>query len=101
MKIRLPKDTAVVMVADTVEAASRSLDKRTEENISELVERIIYLQEQDGQFSEVPLTFKDISAIKEVFKKRLINIFHARISYPEEPSAYRLYQHPYIYPAKR
>ena len=49
------KETAVVMMADAVEASSRSLDKYTEEGISELVERIVYLQEQDGQFSDVPL----------------------------------------------
>jgi uncharacterized domain HDIG len=77
------KETAVVMMADAVEAASRSLGKYTEEDISELVERILYLQEQDNQFSEVPLTFKDISDIKAVFKKRLLNIYHARIAYPE------------------
>ncbi|MGD0341225.1 MAG: HDIG domain-containing metalloprotein [Bacteroidales bacterium] len=77
------KETAVVMMADAVEAASRSLGKYTEEGISELVERILYLQEQDGQYSDVPLTFKDISDIKAVFKKRLLNIYHARIAYPE------------------
>jgi putative nucleotidyltransferase with HDIG domain len=77
------KETAVVMMADAVEAASRSLGKYTEEGISELVERILYLQEQSGQFSDVPLTFKDISDIKAVFKKRLLNIYHARIAYPE------------------
>ena len=77
------KETAVVMMADAVEAASRSLGKYTEEGISELVERILYLQEQSGQFSNVPLTFKDISDIKAVFKKRLSNIYHPRIAYPE------------------
>jgi putative nucleotidyltransferase with HDIG domain len=77
------KETAVVMMADAVEAASRSLGKYTEEGISDLVERILYLQEQDGQFSDVPLTFKDISDIKDVFKKRLLNIYHIRIAYPE------------------
>ena len=77
------KETAVVMMADAVEAASRSLEKYTENSISELVERIIYLQEQDGQFSDVPLTFRDISDIKNVFKKRLSNIYHVRIAYPE------------------
>ncbi|HZL76879.1 MAG TPA: HDIG domain-containing protein, partial [Bacteroidales bacterium] len=77
------KETAVVMMADAVEASSRSLGKYTEEGISELVERILYLQEQDGQFSDVPLTFKDISDIKAVFKRRLLNIYHARIAYPE------------------
>lgn len=80
------KETAVVMMADAVEASSRSLVKYTEETISELVERIIYVQEQDGQFSDVPLTYKDISDIKNVFKKRLSNIYHIRIAYPERDS---------------
>lgn len=77
------KETAVVMMADAVEASSRSLTKYSEETISELVERIIYIQEQDGQFSDVPLTFKDISDIKDSFKKRLSNIYHVRVAYPE------------------
>lgn len=77
------KETAVVMMADAVEASSRSLLEYTEETISELVERIVYIQEQDGQFSDVPLTFKDISDIKNAFKKRLLNIYHIRIAYPE------------------
>jgi len=77
------KETAIVMMADAVEAASRSLPSYSEENIGELVERIIYIQEQDGQFSETPLTFKDITDIKNVFIKRLSNIYHARIAYPK------------------
>lgn len=77
------KETAVVMMADAVEASSRSLGKYTEESISELVDRIIMLQEQDGQFSEAPLTFRDITDIKDVFKKRLINIYHVRVAYPD------------------
>jgi len=77
------KETAVVMMADAVEASSRSLGKYTEESINELVERIILVQEQDGQFSDVPITFKDISDIKNIFKKRLSNIYHLRIAYPE------------------
>lgn len=77
------KETALVMMADSVEAASRSLLTYSEESISELVERIVYLQEQDGQFSDIPLTFKDISDIKSSFKKRLSNIYHVRIAYPE------------------
>jgi putative nucleotidyltransferase with HDIG domain len=76
------KETAIVMMADAVEAASRTIPNYTEENISELVERIIYIQEQDGQFAETPLTFKDISDIKKVFVRRLSNIYHARIIYP-------------------
>ncbi len=77
------KETAIVMMADAVEASSRSLHSYTEENISDLVERIIYLQEQDGQFTNVPITFRDMSDIKSAFKKRLTNIYHARIVYPE------------------
>jgi putative nucleotidyltransferase with HDIG domain len=77
------KETAIVMMADAVEASSRTLDKYTEENINELVERILYLQEHDDQFSNAPLTFKDITDIKTTFKRRLLNIYHHRIAYPE------------------
>ncbi len=77
------KETALVMMADAVEASSRSMLSYTEESINELVERIVYLQEQDGQFSDVPLTYKDISDIKNAFKKRLLNIYHLRTAYPE------------------
>jgi hypothetical protein len=73
---------AIVMMADAVEAASRTLEKYTEESISELVERIVIIQEQEEQFSDAPLTFRDISEIKAVFKKRLSNIYHSRIAYP-------------------
>lgn len=81
------KETAILMMADAVEAASRSLPSYSEENITDLVERIIYLQEQDGQFSETPLTYKDISDIKSVCIKRLLNIYHARIAYPSRDLA--------------
>jgi cyclic-di-AMP phosphodiesterase PgpH len=77
------KETAIVMMADAVEASSRSLANYSEENIGELVERIIYIQEQDGQYSDTPLTFKDITDIKSVLIKRLLNIYHARIAYPD------------------
>lgn len=83
----LSKETAIVMMADAVEASSRSLANYSEENISELVERIVYIQEQDGQFAETPLTFKDISDIKKVFIKRLSNIYHARIAYPKRETS--------------
>lgn len=76
------RETAIVMMADAVEAASRTLSAYSEENISELVERIIYIQEQDRQYADTPLTFRDITDIKSVFVKRLSNIYHARISYP-------------------
>jgi putative nucleotidyltransferase with HDIG domain len=81
------RETAIVMMADAVEASSRTLDKYTEYAISELVERIIIIQEQDEQFSDAPLTFKDITDIKSIFKKCLSNIYHARVAYPERNSA--------------
>jgi len=80
------KEMAIVMMADAVEASSRTLDKYAEDSISELVERIFIIQEQNDQFSDAPLTFKDISDIKTIFKKRLSNIYHARIAYPERDS---------------
>jgi hypothetical protein len=73
---------AIVMMADAVEAASRTLDRFTDESISELVERTIIFQEQEEQFSDAPLTFREITEIKDVFKKRLSNIHHSRITYP-------------------
>jgi cyclic-di-AMP phosphodiesterase PgpH len=77
------RETAIVMMADAVEASSRTLEKYNGISVSELVEKIILLQENDSQFSEAPLTFKDLSEIKAVFKKQLLNIHHMRAIYPE------------------
>ena len=77
------KETAVLMMADSVEAASRSLKKITEESITELVENIINYQIGQHQFDTAPVTFEDITNIKTTFVKKLKNIFHARIEYPE------------------
>jgi len=78
------RETAVVMMADSVEAASRALKQITVETINDLVESIINYQQVEKQFNEANITFKDISVIKEVFKKKLQNIYHARIEYPKE-----------------
>lgn len=78
------KETAVLMMADSVEAASRTLKKITHESIDDIVENIINYQIQEDQFSESNITFKDIPTIKQVFKKKLLNIYHARIEYPEK-----------------
>jgi cyclic-di-AMP phosphodiesterase PgpH len=78
------REMAIVMMADAVEASSRTLDSYTEETINDLVEKIFLQQEQDDQLSDAPLTFKDISEVKSVFKKRLSNIYHARLAYPEK-----------------
>lgn len=78
------KETAILMMADSVEAASRSLKVYNEDNINDLVEDIIRQQIEDEQFTEAPITFNDIKLIKETFKKQLINIHHLRIEYPKE-----------------
>lgn len=77
------KETAILMMADAVEAASRSLPEYTEESISTLVDKIIDSQVAEGYFKECPITFLDIATIKTVFKEKLKTIYHTRISYPE------------------
>ena len=77
------KETAILMMADAVEAASRSLSEYTEETISDLVEKLIDTQVNDGYFKECPITFQDIATVKSVFKEKLKTIYHTRISYPE------------------
>ena len=77
------KEQAILMMADAVEAASRSLPEYTEESISCLVEKIIDSQLEDGFFKECPITFKDIDTVKAVFKEKLKTMYHTRISYPE------------------
>lgn len=77
------KEQAILMMADAVEAASRSLDEYTEDNIAALVDKIIDTQVNDGFFKECPITFKDISQAKTLFKEKLKTIYHTRITYPE------------------
>jgi putative nucleotidyltransferase with HDIG domain len=77
------KETAIVMMADSVEAASRSLNSINEAAIEKLVENIITSQMTDEQYNDAQITFKDITTIKEVFKKRLQNMYHVRITYPK------------------
>lgn len=77
------KETAILMMADSVEAASRSLKEHTEENIVGLVNRIIDSQIADGLLRNAPLTFKDIEDVKAVFIEKLKTMYHTRISYPD------------------
>ena len=77
------KEQAVLMMADSVEAASRSLPEYTEESISTLVDKIIDTQVSEGYFKECPITFKDIATAKALFKEKLKTMYHTRISYPE------------------
>ena len=77
------KETAVVMMADAVEAASRSLKEYTEESIGELVDKIIDTQVQEGYFQDCPISWQEINRVKETFKEKLRTMYHTRISYPE------------------
>jgi len=78
------REQAILMMADTVEAASRSLKEYTEESISDLVNKLIDGQVSEGYFKNCPITFKDIAEAKQVLIERLKSIYHTRISYPEE-----------------
>ncbi len=77
------REQAILMMADTVEAASRSLTEYTEENISNLVNTLIDGQVSDGFYTDCPITFHDINVAKQVLTERLKVIYHTRISYPE------------------
>lgn len=76
------REQAILMMADTVEAASRSLKEYTEENISALTNKLIDSQVAGGFFRECPITFRDIALAKSVLIERLKSIYHTRISYP-------------------
>lgn len=78
------REQACLMMADGVEAASRSLPDYTEQSIRQLVERIIDSQVADGYFRECPVTFRDIQYAKTVLIEKLKTIYHTRISYPDE-----------------
>ena len=77
------KETAIMMMADAVEASSRSLPEYTEESIRNQVERIIDSQVNEGYFKLAPITFRDIQTVKDVFVEKLVTIYHSRIAYPE------------------
>ena len=80
------KETSILMMADTVEAASRSLPDHTPEAIENLVNRLIDSQIADGLHNDSLLSFKDVREIKESFISRLRTMYHARISYPSDPT---------------
>lgn len=80
--IPFSKETAVLMMADSVEAASRSLKTYDAQNIDKLVDGVIDYQINENQFLNSDITFRDINQIKKIFKKRLMNIYHVRVEYP-------------------
>lgn len=76
------KEAAILMMADAIEARSRTLNELTEDSISAMVDQMIDTQVADGQFAETKLSFKDLEDIRIVFKQKLIEINHHRITYP-------------------
>lgn len=80
------KESAIIMIADTLEAASRSLDKVTEESLMELANRLIKEKTEDGQFDHCLLTLEDLTIIKNTLVKTLVAFSHSRIKYPHRDS---------------
>lgn len=81
--IPFSKETAILMMCDSVEAASKSIKDPTAIAFDTLVEKIVNKQMEDGQFMNADITFKELQTIKKVLKKKLKNIYHVRIEYPE------------------
>ena len=76
------KEAAILMMADAIEARSRSLKEMTPQSISDMVDDMIDMQMRDGQLAETPLSFKDLEDVRAVFKQKLLEINHHRITYP-------------------
>ena len=77
------KETTVLMMADSIEAASKSIKNPDESTINEVVEQIIEYQMNRNQYINSNITLKDITAAKKVFKRQLMNRFHIRVAYPK------------------
>ncbi|MBU5595167.1 HDIG domain-containing protein [Amphibacillus sp. MSJ-3] len=78
------KESAIVSICDSVEAAVRSMDQPTKTKIDQLIEQIIQGRLQDGQFNDCSLTFKELTKIKQTISETLNGIYHSRIHYPKE-----------------
>jgi len=81
------RETAVVMQADSIEAASRSLPEKNEESLKKLINQIIDSKISNNELEDAPLTFKDIKSIKSIFLEKMKNIYHVRIQYPSEETS--------------
>jgi putative nucleotidyltransferase with HDIG domain len=81
--IPFSKETAILMMCDAAEAASKSIKNPTAQSISDLIDKIIDKQMADNQFVNSDITFREIKLIKKVIKKKLMNIYHLRVEYPE------------------
>ncbi len=81
--IPFSKETAILMICDAAEAASKSIKEPTAILIDDLIDKIVSGQMDNGQFQNAAITFKEIERVKKVIKKKLKNIYHVRIEYPE------------------
>lgn len=81
--IPFSKETAILMMCDAAEAASKSIKNPTAQSINILIDKIIDKQMADNQFLNSDITFREITVIKKVIKKKLMNIYHLRVEYPE------------------
>jgi len=81
--IPFSKETAILMMCDAAEAASKSLKKPTAQSIDELIDKIIEKQKSENQFINSDITFREIEKIKKVIKNKLMNIYHLRVEYPD------------------
>lgn len=79
-------ESAIVMLADSVEAASRSLKKVSQQSIEELIDKIFLARMQDRQLDDTPLTFAELQSIRKSFVFALMNMLHARVEYPDSPA---------------
>lgn len=78
------KESAIIMIADTLEAASRSLDELEEDKITKLVDEIIYQKSKDRQFEECALTFEELGKVRKAMIKTLTAAVHSRVKYPKQ-----------------
>ena len=81
--IPFSRETAILMICDAAEAASKSLKQPTAQSFNDLIDRIVEKQKSDNQFINSNITFREIEMIKKVVKRKLMNIYHLRVAYPE------------------
>ena len=81
--IPFSKETAILMICDAAEAASKSLKKPSAQSIDELIDRVVEGQKNMNQFINSDITFREIEKIKKIIKSKLMNIYHLRVEYPE------------------
>jgi putative nucleotidyltransferase with HDIG domain len=81
------KESAIIMICDSIEAASRSMEEITEETLTEMINRLVSEKAEDGQFDEAQITFEELGRVKKTLVKTLLLTYHVRVKYPKRPSA--------------